>query len=31
MMIVKLVLLSIGVLAGYTAFVAWRVSRYYRR
>lgn len=31
MMIVKLALLSLGALAGYTAFVAWRVSKYYRR
>ena len=30
-MIVKLALLSIGVLAGYTAFVAWRVATYYSR
>lgn len=31
MVIVKLALLSLGALAGYTAFVAWRVSKYYRR
>ena len=30
-MIVKLALLSLTVLVGYTAFVAWRVLRYYRR
>lgn len=31
MVIVKLALLSLGVVAGYAAFVAWRVSKYYRR